>query len=112
MTVPKCEGENPATGLLVSTPKVSPTLVRPQSPTMASSIPDSFQKSCISTDISAPTSAQFFWKFGIFYVENSDIGQLVSELDNEGLSEDHLAKYKPILSKDEAGPRIRHDTSR
>ncbi|KAH6884969.1 hypothetical protein B0T10DRAFT_564386 [Thelonectria olida] len=68
---------------------------------MALSILDSFQKSHISTDISAAASVEFFWKFGIFYAENSEIGQLVSELDNEELSEDHLAKYKPILSKDE-----------
>lgn len=65
-----------------------------------------FQEARISPDISADASIEFFRDFGIFYVENSEIGQLVSELDNHMLSNEDLDKYKPILLKDERISKI------
>lgn len=59
----------------------------------------------VSSSVSAVDAPNFLKEYGVFYQANAEVGRLVAQLDDEGISWEPsaLRRFLPILQKDPVG---------
>jgi hypothetical protein len=58
-----------------------------------------FEKTHISSTVSADDATSFFLEHGIFYRADADIGKLVAKLGSKALHQNGIYDFMPALSK-------------